>query len=139
MNTMLRLVFFCALIILAGSAWSDTYSTVYKCEQQDDAADQDVLDAAAAWLTAAKKVKGGENLTVFVHFPVVATMGKMDFFFVVKAPSLAEWGLFMDNYQGDTLAKQDRKFAEIATCPDNTLFESIQVTAAPEAKAAAKK
>ena len=114
-------------MIVTAPAWSDTFSYAYKCAQQDAASDEDVMAAASAWLKAAKGVKGGENLEVYVHFPVVAAMGETDFLFVVKAPSLAEWGLFMDNYEGDTLAKEDKQFAEIAACPDSTLFESIQV------------
>ena len=127
MNKIMRSVLVSILMIVTAPAWSDTFSYAYKCAQQDAASDEDVMAAASAWLKAAKGVKGGENLEVYVHFPVVAAMGDTDFLFVVKAPSLAEWGLFMDNYEGDTLAKEDKQFAEIAACPDSTLFESIQV------------
>ncbi len=127
MNKMIILVFVGVLMIVNAPAWSDTVSNAYKCEQQDSASDDDVMEAASAWLKAAKEVKGGENLQVYVHFPVVAAMGETDFLFVVKAPSLAEWGIFMDNYQGDTLAEEDKRFAEIAACPDSTLFQSAQV------------
>lgn len=127
MKTILQVMIISMLMIAASPAWSDTASYAYKCEQQDEASDADVMAAASAWLKAAKAVKGGENLEVYVHFPVVAAMGETDFLLVVKAPSLTEWGVFMDNYEGNALAKEDKKFAEIAACPDSTLFESIQV------------
>ena len=127
MKKVMRFMFVPMLMILAAPAWSDSFSYAYKCEQQEAASDEDVMAAASEWLKAAKEVKGGDKLEVYVHFPVVAAMGETDFLFVVKAPSLAEWGLFMDNYEGNALAKEDRKFAEIAACPDSTLFESIQV------------
>ena len=124
-------------MIVTAPAWSDSVSYAYKCEQEDSASDKDVMAAAAAWLKAAKGVKGGDNLQVFVHFPVVAAMGDTDFLFVIKAPSLAEWGLFMDNYQGASLAAEDKKFAKLAACPDSTLFESVEVTVEAPAPAAA--
>ena len=127
MKTFIQLIIVSMLMIMTAPAWSDTISYAYKCEQEDEASDQDVMAAASAWLKAAKGVKGGDKLEVYVHFPVVAAMGETDFLFVVKAPSLEEWGVFMDNYEGNALAEEDRKFAEIAACPDSTLFESIQV------------
>jgi len=127
MKTTLQAIIISMLMIAAAPAWSETVSYAYKCEQQDEASDQDVMAAASAWLKAAKEVKGGDKLEVYVHFPVVAAMGETDFLFVVKAPSLTEWGVFMDNYEGDALAKQDKRFAEIAACPDSTLFQSVQV------------
>jgi len=46
--------------------------------------------------------------------------------YVVTAPSFAEWGAFMDSYEGSAAAKVDNKFAEIADCPDSALWESIK-------------
>ena len=127
MKKVMRFMFVPMLMILAAPAWSDSFSYAYKCEQQEGASDKDLMAAASAWLKAAKGMKGGENLEAYLHFPVVAAMGGTDFLFVIKAPSLAEWGLFMDNYEGNALAEEDKKFAEISACPDSTLFESIQV------------
>ena len=135
MKTLIQLTIISMLMLVTAPAWSGSISYTYKCEQQDEASDQDVLAAASAWLKAAKKLKGGDKLEASVHFPVVATMGDTDFLFVVKAPSLAEWGVFMDSYQGPALAKEDKKFAELAACPDSSLFESVQVkidTPSPE-------
>jgi len=44
----------------------------------------------------------------------------------VKAPSLAEWGTFMDGYEGSAAAKVDKKFAEVGDCPDSALWESVK-------------
>ena len=127
MKRFIQMIIISMLMIATAPAWSDTFSYAYKCEQQEGASDKDLMAAASAWLKAAKGMKGGENLEAYLHFPVVAAMGGTDFLFVIKAPSLAEWGLFMDNYEGKALAAEDKKFAEISACPDSTLFESIQV------------
>ena len=58
--------------------------------------------------------------------PVAVTMGESDFLFIVKAPSFAEWGTFMDGYEGSAAAEADKTYADIADCPDSALWESVQ-------------
>ena len=43
---------------------------------------------------------------------------------LLKVPSLAEWGAFMDGYEGSAAAAEDQKFVDIADCPDSALWES---------------
>jgi len=107
--------------VLAGSAVS-----VYTCEQDDAASEEDVIATASEWLALAKGVKGGENLEVRVMFPVAAQMGEDDFMFVVIAPSFAEWGLFQDNYAASAVADEDKQFSNIASCADSALWESFK-------------
>lgn len=126
MSTVIRLVIISVLMMFATSAWSATAVAVYSCEQDDDASEADVNEAASAWLKAAKGMKGGENLEVFVMHPMAVTMGEKDFMFVVTAPSFEEWGAFMDGYEGSAAAESDKKYADIADCPDSALWESVQ-------------
>jgi hypothetical protein len=100
---------------------------VYTCSQADTASEDDVDTVAEAWLAAAKKVKGGEKLEVVIMYPLAATMGESDFLFLVKAPSITAWGTFMDNYEGDALAKEDNKFSEVADCADSALWEWAKI------------
>ena len=72
-------------------------------------------------------MKGGENLEIYLHFPVVAQMGETDFAFVVTVPSLEEWGIFMDGYEGSAAQKFDKEWDELAACPDSALFRSMKV------------
>ncbi len=126
MNAIMRLILISMLMMVAAPAWSSSVMAVYTCEQDEDASEADVTAAAEEWLQAAKGMKGGENLEVFTMFPVAVTMGESDFLFVVKAPSLAEWGTFMDGYAGSAVADADKKHADIADCPDSALWESVQ-------------
>jgi len=126
MKTVIRLILVSVLMMIVAPAWSASAVAVYTCEQSDSASEADVKGAAEEWLAAANGMKGGENISVFVMFPVAATMGESDFLFVVSAPSLAEWGAFMDGYEGSAAAKVDNKFNEIADCPDSALWESVQ-------------
>ena len=127
MNTIIRLVIVSILMMIAAPAWSSsTAVAVYTCQQNDSASEADVNAAASEWLQAAKGMTGGENVEVFVMFPVAATMGESDFMFVVTAPDLAQWGAFMNGYEGSAAAEKDKKFAEIADCPDSALWESVK-------------
>ena len=130
MKTVIRLILISILMMVAAPAWSGSAVAVYTCEQDDDASEADVNVAAAEWLKAAMSMKGGENLEAFVMFPMAVTMGESDFLFIVKAPSLAEWGTFMDGYEGSAAAESDRKHADVADCPDSALWESVK--AGPE-------
>lgn len=128
MNITIRLMLVSLLTILAAPAFSaEAFSTFLKCEQDDDASNQDLLDVASKWLAAAKKQKGGANIKVSLHFPVVAQMGETDFSFVISAPSLAEWGMFMDAYDDSPASKFDKEWDELAACPDSALIRSVAV------------
>jgi len=127
MKTIIRLIIVSILMMVAAPAWSGSAVAVYQCEQGDDASEADVLAAVADWLQAAKAMKGGENIDAFVMFPMAATMGEFDMLFIVTAPSFAEWGTFMDGYEGSAAAEADKKYADTAICPDSALWESFRM------------
>ena len=127
MKTIIQLIIVSMLMMVAAPAWSGSAVAVYQCEQGDDASEADVLAAVADWLQAAKAMKGGENIDAFVMFPMAATMGEFDMLFIVTAPSFAEWGTFMDGYEGSAAAEADKKYADTAICPDSALWESFRV------------
>jgi len=127
MSKVMGLILISMLMMVAAPAWSGSAVAVYSCEQGDDASEADVLAAVADWLQAAKAMKGGENIDAFAMFPMAATMGEFDWMFIVTAPSFAEWGAFMDGYEGSAAAEADKKYADIAICPDSALWESFRV------------
>ena len=115
------------LMILTAPAYSAPVSMFLKCGQDDDASRKDLETVASKWLKAAKGMKGGKNLEVYLHFPIVAQMGEMDFVFVMVAPSIMEWGIFMDGYQGSEAQKFDKEWDELATCADSALWQTLKV------------
>jgi hypothetical protein len=127
MKTIIQMIIVSILMIVAAPAWSGSAVAVYQCEQGDDASEADILAAVADWLQAAKAMKGGENIDAFAMFPMAATMGDFDWMFIVTAPSFAEWGAFMDGYEGSAAAEADKKYADIAICPDSALWESFRM------------
>jgi len=127
MKTIIRLVIVSLMMVIAAPAYSESFSTFLKCEQDDDASSQDLQAVASKWLKAAKQMKGGDKLEVYLHFPVVAQMGETDFAFVLVAPSLAEWGVFMDGYEGSAAQGFDKEWDELAACPNSALFRSVKI------------
>ena len=127
MKKVIRLLLVPMLMTLAAPAYSDPVSMFLQCSQDDAATRKDLETVASKWLKAAKSAKGGENLELYLHFPIVAKMGEFDFAFVIKAPSIADWGVFMDGYQDSEAHKFDKEWDELATCPNSSLWKTIKV------------
>ncbi len=134
MNTKMRLTFvymvMFVFMLMFGTvpAYAAEVIQVFHCQQDENATDKDVVAAASEWLKAAKTMKGGDQLEASLHFPVVAKMGERDFLFVIKAPSMEKWGIFMDGYHGSPAQEVDKKkFDNICDCPDSALWEPIMI------------
>ena len=123
MNTFVRLMIVFMLMIVATPAFSAEVIQMYDCEMLEGATDDDIKTVAAEWFKAAKKMKGGERLEVYVRRPIVGQMGENDFTFVLKAPTLEEWAVFTNGYEDSPLEIIDDKVDELCTCPGSTLWE----------------
>lgn len=127
MKKILGLMFVSVLMVMAGPAWSDSAMHIVTCQQDDEVSDEQLEEAAATWLKAAQTVKGGENLKLYLNFPVAAKAGEVDYAFIIVAPSFAEWGAFMDNYAGSAAEAADGKHEGAMNCGDGALWESLQI------------
>jgi len=126
LNTIVRSMIVAALMLMAGPAYSDAVQ-IFFCQQDDEATDEQVDEIAAAWLKAARTMKGGENLEAYLRFPIAAQVGEHDFAVVLVAPTFAEWGAFTDAYAGSPAEEIDNKFDEMADCTEATIWESHKV------------
>jgi hypothetical protein len=135
MNTITRWmlvpVVMSVLMIGAAPAFSSQATQIFACEQDDDTTEAQLRAQAQEWLTAARGMKGGENLNVFVYFPVaVNALREADFYFMVVVPSFAEWGTFWDGYSGSPAAKVDAKNNAAGTvCPNSGVWEVEKIEA----------
>jgi len=120
-------MFISILMMVAAPAWSDAALHIVTCQQDDELTDEKLEAFSAEWLKAAKTVKGGENLTLRLNFPVAAKAGEVDVAVMLIAPSFAEWGAFMDNYAGSAAEDVDSKSQDGLDCADGTLWESFKV------------
>ena len=116
------------MIAVAPALAGGKATQMWRCELDDDATEDQVVEAAEKWLAAAKTMKGGANFEAYVYFPVaVNNNGESDLIFMVVAPNFKEWGEFWDGYDGSPAAKVDKANEEFAVCPDSAVWESIKV------------
>ncbi len=129
MNTLVRLMLVCILMLIAAPAYAAEATQMWKCEMNEDTTEEEVIAIAQEWLKAARKMEGGERLEAQVLFPVaVNAIGNVDVFFIVSAPSFEEWGKFWDNYIiSPDGAEANKRHQEKVVCPDSALWESIKI------------
>jgi hypothetical protein len=126
MKTLIRLMIISMLMVVASPAYSDAIQ-IFNCEYEGDATEDDVTDMTGKWLAAAKTLKGGENLKVYIRFPVAASVDDVDFKFVLSTPDFAEWGAFTDAYELSVLEDIDDELDKVADCDDASLWEGGEV------------
>ena len=128
MNTKKFWMLALVMMIVASPVFAGEATQMWRCEMDDDASEAQVVEGAAKWLAAAKKLDGGANFTAQVFFPVAVNgTGEMDMMYVITAPSFAEWGKFWDAYSGSEAAAIEQSNNALVICPDSVLWESVNV------------
>lgn len=116
------------LAALASPAFANEFGHAWSCELVAGKSITDARAVSQAWLEAAKSMKGGDQLKLYINVPIVEKASANRFEFVLLAPSLEAWGRFYDGYHEDSpVGKADVTFAEVATCSGSTLWESIGI------------
>lgn len=126
-STILKITIISILMAVAITAHAESAVQVWACKLKDGKTPQDAGTVSSAWLKAAKGVKGGEKMKVFLDFPVAANVGGGNFNFVLVTPSFDEWGAFNGAYDGSAAAKADEAFSDVATCTSSYLWTSVEV------------
>ena len=126
MKTLIRLILISMLMVVASPAYSDAIQ-IFNCEYEGEATEDDVSDMVSKWLKAAKTLKGGENLQVFIRYPVAASVDDVDFKFILATPDFAEWGAFTDGYEMSVLEEIDDELDKVADCDDASLWEGGEI------------
>lgn len=117
-----------AMVTAAAPAHSGEAAHVFRCEQDDDATEEELMALSQQWLAAARQTKGGEGLQVQMLFPVaVNSSSEIDFLFRISAPSLEQWGVFWDNYHESPVGDVDDLMRTKMVCPESMLWEVERV------------
>lgn len=129
MKTSFGLMLAFLLVMAAAPAHAETGSAwhVYQCEILDDTTEDQIVAATEKWVEAARKMKGGEKIEVYVFFPVAAKMGASDLRILVKAPNFADWGAIWDAYDSSEAADIEDTWSQMMDCPDSWLFEGFKI------------
>lgn len=126
MKTLIGLMFISMLMVFASPAHSDAIQ-IFNCEFEGEATEDDVSVMLKKWIKAAKSLKGGDNLQVYIRYPVAASVDDIDFKLVLVAPSFAEWGVFTDVYEASAIVEIDDEIEKVADCNDASLWEGAEV------------
>jgi hypothetical protein len=111
-----------------GPAMANQFGHSWSCELVAGKTVEDVRAVSLAWLNAAKSMKGGDQLELYINLPIVVEESANRFDFVLLAPSLEAWGAFYDGYsESSPVGKADVDFAGVAACSGSTLWESIRI------------
>ena len=127
MKSIVRLMVISISIFFAAPTWSGSAVHLFHCVAEDET-NEDALEAVTSeWLAAAKKMKGGENLEIFLYYPVAVGAAEHDFSFMVIAPNFEQMGAFVDAYAGSPLEEIDDRFDQLAVCPISDMWEAVKV------------
>lgn len=126
MKTLILLMIISLLMVVASPVYAEAIQ-IFNCEYEGDATEDDVNDIADKWLAAAKTLKGGKNLRIFIRYPVAASVDDIDFKFVLTTPDFAEWGAFTDAYELSKLEEIDDELFKVADCDDASLWEGGEI------------
>jgi hypothetical protein len=128
MKTTARLMLVLVVLFVAAPGFAGEAVQMWKCEMDDDASEEQVKAMAEKWLSAAKKMPGGEQLDAYVLFPIAVNgVGEMDMMFVVTAPSFQDWGKFWDAYGGSPANAIDQQNEALIVCPNSVVWEKFTV------------
>ena len=100
---------------------------IWTCATHEGKTWADIEAVSAAWLKAARSMKGGDQLDVYLDVPIAASEGGGSFDFVLIAPSFATWGVFTDGYEGSPAQKADEDFAKVSSCSGSSIWLSTKV------------
>ena len=126
-STILKITIISILMTVAITVHAESAVQIWTCKLKDGKTPQDAEAVSSAWLKAAKGMKGGEKMKVFLEYPVAANVGDGAFTFVLVTPSFDEWGAFNGAYEGSAAAKADEDFGDVATCTSSYLWASVEV------------
>jgi len=114
------------MFLFTASAFADVME-VMNCKFNDDKTGADLVAVSSAWLKAAKSMEGGEDLEVYLNFPLVADTEDGEFLFIVVFADTKTYGVFMNGYSNSPAGEADEAWYEVATCSGNSLWNSFEI------------
>jgi len=116
------------MLLFTASAFADSVVHIWTCELNDSKTGADAEAASSAWLKVAKSMEGGEDLEVYLEYPIAANVGDGSFNFVLIAADERTWGVWYGSADPDS-AMQDANTAwsEVAACSGSSLWFSVEI------------
>ena len=124
---MIKVLFAILLMAVTTVVQASSVLQIWSCTLNDGKTGADATAVSEAWLKAARSMKGGDQLKVFLDVPIAAEVGGDSFDFVLQAANLETWGVFNDGYADSPAQKADEDFSIVAECGGSSLWESSEL------------
>ena len=117
-----------SMFLFSASAFADSVVHIWTCQLNDGKTNADAVAISSDWLKVARNVEGGEDLEVYVEFPIAASAGDGSFNFVLIAADEKTWGVWYGGEDQDS-AMQDANeaWSEVAACSGSSLWFSVEI------------
>ena len=117
-----------ASMMFSASAFADSVLHIWACKANAGMTADNVTTASVAWLDAAKTVEGGDDMSVYLTWPIAANMGDGGFNFVMSVPDEQTWGAWYGNEAAsDVMGAANEAWSEVATCSSSSLWYSDEL------------
>lgn len=110
----------------AGSVYADAVVQVWTCTLKEDKAPAELMAASSRWLEAARSNENGDDISVFIEYPI-ATESADNFLFTVVFPDSRAWGAFNHNYSQSPAGQAEEAWSEVATCSDSSIWGQVEI------------
>ena len=116
------------MLLFTASAFADSVVHIWTCELNDGKTGDDAVAVSSAWLKVAKSMEGGEDLEVYLEYPIAAPARDGSFNFVLIVADEKTWGIWFGADDPDS-AMQDANTAwsEVAACSGSSLWFSVEI------------
>ena len=124
---LIRVLTVALTLAFAGSVYADSVVQVWECNLKDGKTRDDLTAVTTAWTKAARSMKGGSEIQVFLETPLAAGGGAGAFNFVMAIPDAATWGTFNDGYAGSAADEADGAWDMVASWTKSSLYSSAEI------------
>jgi hypothetical protein len=115
-------------MMFSAPAFADSVLHIWACKINDGYTGDDVTAASVAWLKAARTVEGGEDMSVYLDWPIAANRGDGSFNFVMSVADEQTWGVFMGSEpDNDEMDAANTAWNETATCSGSSIWYSDEL------------
>jgi hypothetical protein len=112
-------------MMFSAPAFADSVLHIWACKINDGYTGADVTAASVAWLEAARTVDGGEDMTVYLTWPIAANTGDGSFSFVMSVADTQTWGVFMSGESdNDEMDAANTAWNETSACSASSIWYS---------------
>lgn len=117
-----------ASMMCSAPVFADSVLHIWECKLNAGMTSDNVTTASIAWLDAARTVEGGEDMSVYLDWPIAANVGDGGFSFVMSLADEKTWGAWYGNETvSEVMSEANDAWNAVATCSGSSLWYSNEL------------